>query len=122
VDRKEVIVQSYSLGYEVGYYKHYEIMGWVYEDKNRIFKKAEELGILEVVRKAYQEGRRDGERAWRKAFLEGMLREEERTEEDWRRTYQLAMHRLPGNVRPPPMNDLPPMFDMDKIIRFLSML
>ncbi len=61
-DVKDLIKKAYALGYEVGYYKHYEYIGWVRKIWNEIEEKASAAGIEEEIKKAYARGKADGER------------------------------------------------------------
>ena len=61
-EKKELLKQAYLLGYEVGYYKHYEAVGWVRKKREELEKIAEDYGLQEEVKKAYDRGKIDGER------------------------------------------------------------
>ena len=60
VDAREVIKKAYILGFEVGYYKHYDSVGWVRRERDRIEELAEKIGIEKEVERAYRRGISDG--------------------------------------------------------------
>jgi len=59
---RDVLKRGYILGYEVGYYKHQEAVGWVKKELRRLEEEAEKAGILEEFLKAYRRGKIDGGR------------------------------------------------------------
>ncbi len=73
VTKEELARDAYKLGFEVGYYKHYEAVGWVKKEKRRIEDLAKKLGVLDEIMKVYERGKEDGER--KKSV--GMLEEKE---------------------------------------------
>lgn len=56
----ELVREAYSLGYFIGLKGHTEWAGWVREKLNDLYEKAEELGIYDLVRKAYRDGKSEG--------------------------------------------------------------
>ncbi len=61
-EEKEILKKAYLLGYEVGYYKHYDAVGWVKKEREEIEKAGEKYGIVDEIHTAYQRGKVDGER------------------------------------------------------------
>ncbi len=61
-EKKELLKEAYKLGFEVGYYRHYESVGWVRRKREEIESIAVQEGILDKVREAYDRGKVDGER------------------------------------------------------------
>ena len=61
-EKKNLIKKSYALGFEVGYYKHYESVGWVKKAWREIERLAEEMDAEEEVKNAYKKGKIEGER------------------------------------------------------------
>ena len=59
---EDLIKRAYILGYEVGYYRHQESVGWVKKTLRRYQEEAERAGILEQVLRAYKRGKIDGGR------------------------------------------------------------
>lgn len=57
---KALLEDAYSFGYFVGYKGHSEWVEWVRERKEELYRKAEELGVYDLVRNAYGRGREDG--------------------------------------------------------------
>ncbi len=62
VERKTLVERAYKLGFEVGYYKHYESVGWVKKEMEKIIEEAKRLKIVEEIKKAYKKGKIDGKR------------------------------------------------------------
>ena len=62
VEKKELLKKAYALGFEVGYYRHYEAVGWVRREREKIESLASRYGIEVEVRRAYERGKADGER------------------------------------------------------------
>ncbi|NPA74917.1 MAG: hypothetical protein GXO25_02400 [Euryarchaeota archaeon] len=67
---EELVREAYKLGFEVGYYKHYESVGWVKKERRKIEAEAEKLGILERVISAYKRGKVDGARKKSQSMVE----------------------------------------------------
>ena len=61
-ESKELLKKAYMLGFEVGYYRHYESVGWVKKKRDAIENEAIAQNLVEEMRKAYQRGKIDGER------------------------------------------------------------
>ncbi len=59
---KDLVKRAYILGYEVGYYRHQDSVGWVKKMLRRYEEEAEKAGILEEVTRAYKRGKIDGAR------------------------------------------------------------
>ncbi|ASJ00987.1 hypothetical protein [Thermococcus gorgonarius] len=57
---KALLEDAYSFGYFVGYRGHSEWVGWVRERKEELYRKAEKLGVYDLVRSAYRRGREEG--------------------------------------------------------------
>ncbi len=66
----ELAREAYKLGFEVGYYKHYESVGWVKKERRRIESEAQELGILDEINEMYRRGKEDGARKKSVSMLE----------------------------------------------------
>ncbi len=62
IDKKALIKKAYVLGFEVGYYKHYEAVGWVRREREKLEKLALEYGIEREIREAYNRGKLEGEK------------------------------------------------------------
>ena len=60
--KRDVLKRAYALGFEVGYYKHYESVGWVKKEKRALEEKAREIGIVIEFSETYNRGKEDGER------------------------------------------------------------
>ncbi len=59
---KEILKEAYKLGFEVGYYRHYESVGWVRKKREELEHAAAVEGISSELVKAYERGKVDGER------------------------------------------------------------
>ncbi len=59
---RNLIKNAYILGYEVGYYRHQESVGWVKKRLRRFEEEAERAGILDEVMRVYKRGKIDGAR------------------------------------------------------------
>jgi|GEM_PF-1632763 len=57
---QNIIKRAYILGYEVGYYRHQEAVGWVKKELRRLEEEAEKAGVLDEFIKAYKRGKIDG--------------------------------------------------------------
>ena len=62
VEKKALLERAYKLGFEVGYYKHYESVGWVKKEMEKIIEEAKRLKIIEEIKKAYERGKIDGKK------------------------------------------------------------
>ncbi|USS41226.1 hypothetical protein NF865_03235 [Thermococcus aggregans] len=71
--KKDLIKEAYRFGYFVGYRGHTEWVSWVSKKKVNIYSLAEELGILEEVKMAYEEGLKDGKAKRLKDISSGLL-------------------------------------------------
>ena len=69
----KLLQRAYVLGYEVGYYSHYESVGWVKKELEKLREEAEKLGILEKLEEVYALGKEEGKR---KRFFAVAEREE----------------------------------------------
>ncbi len=61
-EAKTLLRRAYALGFEVGYYRHYESVGWVKKELRRLEEEAEKLGIKKRLLDIYLKGKADGER------------------------------------------------------------
>ena len=59
---KALLWRAYALGYQAGYYRHYESVGWIKRELRKIEEMAEALGIKEKAMEIYRKGKLDGER------------------------------------------------------------
>ncbi|MCD6371022.1 MAG: hypothetical protein J7L63_05980, partial [Thermoplasmata archaeon] len=59
---KALLRKAYALGYQAGYYRHYESVGWIKRELRKIEEMAEALGIKEKAMEIYRKGKLDGER------------------------------------------------------------
>jgi len=71
--KRDLIKEAYRFGYFVGYKGHTEWISWISKKKARIYSLAEELGILEEVKMAYEEGLKDGKAKRMKDISSGLL-------------------------------------------------
>ncbi len=69
--KEELIKRAYVLGYEVGYYGHYESVGWVKKELRKIEELAREEGIEKEVLTAYRKGKLDSQRKRSYELTEG---------------------------------------------------
>jgi len=60
-DIEKLIETVYRLGYESGYYSHFDSVGWVGREKKYLFGLAERLGLLEAVVETYKRAKKKGE-------------------------------------------------------------
>lgn len=74
---KALLWKAYALGYQVGYYRHYESVGWVKREIHKIEEMAEAMGIKEKAIEIYRKGKLEGERK-RSILLIGEEVKEER--------------------------------------------
>jgi len=69
VRAKEILKEAYKLGFEVGYYRHYESVGWVRRRREELEHEAAIEEISSELVKAYERGKVDGERKKSKDML-----------------------------------------------------
>jgi len=60
-DVEKLIESVYRLGYETGYYSHFDAVGWVGRERDRLFNLAEQIGLLEPIKDAYRRAKKKGE-------------------------------------------------------------
>ncbi|WP_256957788.1 hypothetical protein [Thermococcus litoralis] len=70
--KRNLIKEAYRFGYFVGYKGHTEWVSWISKKKSKIYSLAEELGILEEVKTAYEEGLEDGKAKRMKDISSGL--------------------------------------------------
>ncbi len=59
--KENLIKSAYKLGYEIGYYKHFDTYGWIGKEKDAIFSDGVRLNIKELIDEEYRKGVKDGE-------------------------------------------------------------
>ncbi len=90
---KALLQRAYTLGFEVGYYRHYESVGWVKRELRKIEETANRLGVRERALEVYRKGKTDGERK-RSILLIGGERLPERVRGE-RRAFTMEARRTP---------------------------
>ncbi len=96
-DEKSVklLQRAYALGYEVGYYQHYESVGWVKKELSKLREEAEKLGILDKLEQIYNLGKEEGKKKRFFAIAEkGELPTMERTVTHSEQRYPFSRIRL----------------------------
>ncbi|ASJ02847.1 hypothetical protein A3L09_06035 [Thermococcus profundus] len=79
---KSLLEEAYNFGYFVGYKGHSEWVSWVGEKKNELYKRAEELGVYDIVKSAYNRGKEDGIRKRTEDINLGLVEKGRITEEE----------------------------------------
>ena len=69
--REDVLKRAYILGYEVGYYGHYESIGWVKRELRKLESLAREEGIEYEFWEIYRRGKEDSRKARSYEITEG---------------------------------------------------
>ena len=69
--REDVLKRAYILGYEVGYYGHYESIGWVKRELRKLESIAREEGIEYEFWEIYRRGKEDSRKARSYEVTEG---------------------------------------------------
>ncbi len=100
---RELVRRSYQLGYEIGYYGHYEFLGWVVRERRQIESLAGGPEDLTKLSSAYHRGKERGASRRRLEFntsSQSDVGAEEQdlpdVDHDWRR----ARTPSPGHIRP----------------------
>ncbi len=57
---EELLRKAYKLGFDIGYFGHFENVGWIRRERKRPASISGELGISDRVEAAYQKGKRRG--------------------------------------------------------------
>ncbi|WP_099209678.1 hypothetical protein [Thermococcus henrietii] len=71
-EKKNLLKEAYQFGYFVGFRGHSEWAEWVRQKREEIYRKAEELGIYELVKDAYRKGKELGKRDREEKLYEGL--------------------------------------------------
>lgn len=115
--------RAYKLGFEVGYYGHYESLGWIRRENAGIRKMAQDLGITLDVSTAYEKGKRRGSEQRRSKLSGGPPGRIEPHEEENLFEYRGRRRRpSPVHVRPlvldsPGVMNQGEILDLPKILR-----
>ena len=92
---------AYKLGFDIGYYGHYETLGWIRRENAQINGMAKKLGVVGTVEAAYEKGKKRGSEMKRSRLSKGSEGNAEIEEEDspgqlWERQRRPS----PVHVRP----------------------
>ena len=121
----DLVSRAYKLGYEIGFYGHYETLGWIRRERAEIDKLAKKLGIVKYVLASYEKGRKRGLEA-KRSSLSGSAggkveaKEEELPELEYepdRKRRPSVAHVKPGVLIAP---DLMRMGELMEMPRFLK--
>lgn len=74
-DVKKLVQEAYKFGYFVGYKGHSEWAEWVRERRERLYARAQELGVYELVKNAYNRGKADGAKKREEEIRKGLGKE-----------------------------------------------
>ncbi len=74
-ERRKLLQEAYEFGYFVGYKGHSEWAEWVREKRESLYLRAEELGIYELVKEAYNRGKVDGAKKREEEIRKGLGKE-----------------------------------------------
>lgn len=69
--KEDILKRAYLLGYEVGYYGHYESIGWVRRELRKLESLAKEEGIEYELWEVYRRGKEDSRKARSYEITEG---------------------------------------------------
>ena len=69
--KEDILKRTYILGYEVGYYGHYESIGWVKRELRKLESLAREEGIEYEFWEIYKRGKEDSRKARSYEITEG---------------------------------------------------
>jgi len=69
--REDILKRAYMLGYEVGYYGHYESIGWVKRELRKLESIAREEGIEYEFWEIYKRGKENSRKARSYEVTEG---------------------------------------------------
>ncbi len=78
---RELLEEAYNLGYFMGYGGHSDWVGWAREQREGLYKKAEELGVYPLVKDAYARGKEDGAKKREEDIHLGLIEKGRITEE-----------------------------------------
>ena len=79
-ERKTILKEAYQFGYFVGFRGHSEWAEWVRQKREELYRRAEELGIYELVKDAYRKGKELGKRDREERLYESLVAKAEREE------------------------------------------
>lgn len=85
--RKALLEEAYRFGYFIGLRGHSEWAEWVRKKREELYRKAEELGIYELVKEAYRRGKEEGRKAREEMLYEGLAKESGEEEKTKASTY-----------------------------------
>ncbi|WP_258083190.1 hypothetical protein [Thermococcus thermotolerans] len=72
---KKLMQEAYEFGYFVGYKGHSEWAEWVRERRERLYARAQELGVYELVKNAYNRGKLEGAKKREEEIRKGLGKE-----------------------------------------------
>ena len=71
-EKKALLKEAYQFGYFIGLRGHSEWAEWVRKKREELYRKAEELGIYDLVKDAYHRGKELGKRDREEQLYEGL--------------------------------------------------
>jgi hypothetical protein len=119
----DLIKRSYKLGYDIGYYGHYETLGWIRREKTQINNMAKNLGILGATTASYEKGKKRGYEMRRNRLSKSSGDNAEPEEEDivgvdWEdRRVPSPVHVKPMVLKSPKVMSMGHILDLPKILR-----
>ncbi|NJE54676.1 hypothetical protein [Thermococcus sp. 21S9] len=79
-EKKTLLREAYQFGYFVGFKGHSEWAEWVRKKREELYRKAEELGIYDLVKDAYNRGKALGKRDREEKLYESLVAKVEKEE------------------------------------------
>ncbi|AFK22465.1 hypothetical protein [Pyrococcus sp. ST04] len=74
---KDIVKKAYLFGFYIGLHGHVEWIGWVAKIKKEIYLEAKSLGVYELAKLAYKEGKEAGKIERERRIHEGLMKREE---------------------------------------------
>lgn len=95
---KRLLQEAYEFGYFIGYRGHSEWISWVRDRKEELYKRARELGVYELIKRAYYRGKEEGTNRRQEEINLGLIEKGRLTEEVKRKAEPIERLRTEGKA------------------------
>jgi len=122
----ELVSRAYRLGFEIGFFGHFESLGWIRREKQYLDSRAKQMSATAAVATAYRRGKRRGEEARRSKLSRSSAerlepKEEEPIDPDQYLTGKKRSAPSPALSRPRVISS-PSLVEMEQLLMMPGML